>query len=79
MRKAFSSLVVSGFALAVALFGFAPEATAAKRIVFGGGPAGGTFQVVANAVQTYGPVKDIKDFRVKAQSSAGSVVGMPAP
>jgi TRAP transporter TAXI family solute receptor len=43
------------------------------RIVFGGGPAGGTFQVVANAIQTYKPVKAIEDFTVKAQSSAGSV------
>jgi TRAP transporter TAXI family solute receptor len=43
------------------------------RIVFGGGPAGGTFQVVANAIQTYKPVKEIGDFTVKAQSSAGSV------
>ncbi len=44
-----------------------------KRIVFGGGPAGGTFQVVANAIQTYGPVKEMKGVTVKAQSSAGSV------
>jgi TRAP transporter TAXI family solute receptor len=48
-------------------------ALAGKRIVFAGGPAGGTFQVVANAIQTYKPVKNIKAFRVKAQSSAGSV------
>ncbi|WP_218068133.1 TAXI family TRAP transporter solute-binding subunit [Candidatus Thiosymbion oneisti] len=46
---------------------------AAERIVFGGGPAGGTFQIVANSIQTYGPVKAAKDYRVKAQSSAGSV------
>ncbi len=46
---------------------------APKNIVFGGGPAGGTFQVVANAIQVYKPVKEIKDFSVKAQSSAGSV------
>jgi TRAP transporter TAXI family solute receptor len=46
---------------------------AAKRLVFGGGPAGGTFQVVANAIQTYDPIKDSEDYRVKAQSSAGSV------
>lgn len=46
---------------------------ARMRIVFGGGPAGGTFQVVANAVQVYKPVKAIKEFRVQAQSSAGSV------
>lgn len=46
---------------------------AKERIVFGGGPAGGTFQVVANAIQTYQPVQDIEEFAVKAQSSAGSV------
>ncbi len=49
------------------------SALAAKRMVFGGGPAGGTFQVVANAIQTYGPVKESEDYRIKAQSSAGSV------
>jgi TRAP transporter TAXI family solute receptor len=41
--------------------------------VFGGGPAGGTFQVVANAIQVYDPIKDLPDIRVQAQSSAGSV------
>lgn len=73
MKKSFNSLIVTSLALVVALFSFSPDVNAAKRIVFGGGPAGGTFQVVANAIQTYGPVKDIKDFTVKAQSSAGSV------
>ena len=48
-------------------------AWAAKRIVFSGGPAGGTFQVVANAIQVYGPIKQLKNYNVKAQSSAGSV------
>ena len=48
-------------------------ALAEKRMVFGGGPAGGTFQIVANAIQTYGPVKESEDYRIKAQSSAGSV------
>ena len=52
---------------------FTTDAFAAKRIVFGGGPAGGTFQVVANGVQVYKPVKAIQEFTVKAQSSAGSV------
>lgn len=47
--------------------------SAKDRIVFGGGPAGGTFQVVANAIQVYKPVKAIEEFTVKAQSSAGSV------
>jgi len=46
---------------------------AAERIVFGGGPAGGTFQIFASAIQTYGPIKESADYRVRAQSSAGSV------
>ena len=63
-----ASAAVLAFALSVP-----GQAVAAKRVVFGGGPAGGTFQVVANAIQTYGPVKESEDYKVKAQSSAGSV------
>ncbi len=44
-----------------------------QRIVFSGGPAGGTFQVVANAMQVYEPIKNSTEFSLKAQSSAGSV------
>jgi len=66
--------VVTSFCLLLAMnLVFAEPAHAKKRIVFGGGPAGGTFQVVANAIQTYKPVKAIEEFKVKAQSSAGSV------
>jgi TRAP transporter TAXI family solute receptor len=46
---------------------------AKERVVFSGGPAGGTFQVVANAMQVYKPIKASADFKVRAQSSAGSV------
>jgi TRAP transporter TAXI family solute receptor len=49
------------------------QSVAAERIVFSGGPAGGTFQVVANAIQVYGPIKESEVYRVRAQSSAGSV------
>ncbi len=52
---------------------FCLSAVAKDRIVFGGGPAGGTFQTVANAIQVYKPVKAMEGFTVKAQSSAGSV------
>ena len=53
---------------------FAGESFAAKkRMIFGGGPAGGTFQVVANAIQVYKPIKEIEGFSVRAQSSGGSV------
>jgi len=48
-------------------------ALAKERVVFTGGPAGGTFQVVANAMQVFKPMKASKDFKVRAQSSAGSV------
>ena len=58
-------------ALAV-VFGMTFNAQAKKRYVFGGGPAGGTFQVVANAIQVFGPIKDNANFSIKAQSSGGS-------
>ena len=48
-------------------------AMAKERVVFSGGPAGGTFQVVANAMQVFKPIKASPDFKVRAQSSAGSV------
>jgi TRAP transporter TAXI family solute receptor len=64
-----SIVMLSVFALA---FTTAPSALAKQRIIFGGGPAGGTFQVVANAIQTYKPVKAVTEFTIKAQTSAGS-------
>ena len=70
MNKLF--VITVTLALFLVIFG-GSTAFAGKRIVFAGGPAGGTFQVVANAIQTYKPVKNIKAFRVKALSSAGSV------
>ncbi len=62
---------MSIFALMVAVT--ATSVSAKERVVFSGGPAGGTFQVVANAMQVYDPYKASEDFRVRAQSSAGSV------
>ena len=65
--------LITSAALLAATFTMPVTSMAKERVVFSGGPAGGTFQVVANAVQTYKPFKASKDFRVKAQSSAGSV------
>ena len=63
--------------LIVATVVFSMPAFAKKdRIVFGGGPAGGTFQTVANAIQVFKPVKAIESISLKAQSSAGSVENM---
>jgi len=61
------------FALATTGLVFPGTVLAKERVVFSGGPAGGTFQVVANAMQVYKPMKASKDFKVRAQSSAGSV------
>ncbi len=65
-------LIISAalLSLAVSLPATAPRG---KRMVFGGGPAGGTFQIVANAIQTFGPIKESANYTVKAQSSAGSL------
>jgi len=72
MNKVFYTMAVICISM-VMTFAAVADSQAKKRIVFGGGPAGGTFQVVANAIQVYKPVKEMKDFTVKAQSSAGSV------
>ena len=73
MRKWLYAYIVISAALLAVMLAFSSHALAAKRMVFSGGPAGGTFQVVANAIQVYGPVKNSKEFKIRAQSSAGSV------
>ena len=73
MIKKRRTVLLAGIAALTVALTVPATSMAAKRIVFGGGPAGGTFQVVANAIQVYEPVKESKDYRVKAQSSAGSV------
>ena len=74
MNKKLSLPVISIVSLVCVSLLFPLDAFAVKkRFVFGGGPAGGTFQVVANAIQVYKPVKNIKEFTVRAQSSAGSI------
>jgi len=65
-------LLIIGF-IAVLSMAFCQSAFAKERVVFGGGPAGGTFQVVANGIQVYKPMKAVSEFKVQAQSSAGSV------
>ena len=67
------ALLYGGAVLLACALALPASSPAAERMVFGGGPAGGTFQIVADAIQTYGPVEASEDYRVKAQSSAGSV------
>ncbi len=66
-------LVKGGFVALGLIFALSSTADATTRYVFGGGPAGGTFQVVANSIQVYGPIKEMEGIRILAQSSAGSV------
>jgi len=70
MRNKFFTILIGICVLALA---FSGSAIAKERVIFGGGPAGGTFQVVANGIQVYKPIKANADFSVKAQTSAGSV------
>jgi len=73
MKKLLGITIIGICSALIIAFAFNTNSAAKKRIVFGGGPAGGTFQIVANAIQTYKPVKDVEEFNVHAQSSAGSV------
>jgi hypothetical protein len=61
-----SFLIVTAAMLSMAL-AFPISSLAAKCIVFSGALAGGTFQVVANAVQVYGPIENHETFKVKSR------------
>jgi uncharacterized protein len=56
----------------VLAFAIAPDIFAKQHLVFGGGPTGGTFQVIANAIQGYQPVKASAEFNIAARISTGS-------
>ena len=74
MKNKLYTFMAGFFTFSIIMLAFSSNSFAfRKRITFGGGPAGGTFQVVANAVQIYKPVKNMKKYKVKAQTSAGSV------
>ena len=74
MKNKLFTIIIGICALSLITFGFSADSFAKTRIIFGGGPAGGTFQVVANSIQVYKPIKAIKkEISVKAQTSAGSV------
>ncbi len=72
-HKSFKLLFTAPFIITALLFLFSQNLFAKIRIVFSGGPAGGTFQVVANAIQVYKPIKELIDYKIQAQSSGGSV------
>lgn len=74
MKHKFIKLLFRALFIITALFFLLSQNIYAKiRIVFSGGPAGGTFQVVANAIQVYKPIKELTNYKIQAQSSGGSV------
>ncbi len=73
MRRNFCGALTVLFAITALVLVVPSDAPAKERVIFGGGPAGGTFQVVANALQTFKPLKEVEEFSVRAQSSGGSV------
>ena len=73
MRNKFFTIAIGVCAVLMITMTFSAEATAKDIYKFGGGPAGGTFQFMAGGISTYPPVKAIKEFRVLAGASGGSV------
>nr|VFJ53864.1 MAG: hypothetical protein BECKFW1821B_GA0114236_101618 [Candidatus Kentron sp. FW] len=70
VKKILAFLCAMVFSAAISLT--PTPSNAAERMTFGGGPAGGTFQIIANAIQVYDPIKK-SGFDIKARSSAGSI------
>lgn len=66
-----ATLLIAGVTTTLSLLSM--SVSAKENLVFSGGPAGGTFQVVANAIQVYDPIKSSESYRIRAQSSAGSI------
>jgi hypothetical protein len=67
------ALLVFSLALLLVLSPAFPALALQKNIVFLGGPAGGTFQQVAEAIETYRGSKALSALRIKARPSAGSL------
>lgn len=73
MRNTLCKIACGITLAAMAIFIFSSDGFADRRIVFGGGPSGGTFQVVAEGIQAYPPVAAMDEFDVTVQASAGSL------
>jgi uncharacterized protein len=71
MKKKLFPIVLAISVMLILSMTFAGNVAAKKLIIFAGGPAGGTFQVVAQSIATYKPIKAM-DYNIKVQSSGGS-------
>ena len=71
MQKRFLPLLLAVSVVCMFTLTLVPSASAKKLIIFAGGPAGGTFQIVGQAIATYKPIKAL-NYNIKVQSSGGS-------
>lgn len=71
MKKRFLPILLCVSLVLMLSLTIVPGAAAKKLIIFAGGPAGGTFQIVGQAIATYKPVKAL-NYNIKVQSSGGS-------
>jgi hypothetical protein len=71
MKKRFLSILLCLCLVLLLTVTIVPSASAKKLIIFAGGPAGGTFQIVGQAIATYKPIKAL-NYNIKVQSSGGS-------
>ena len=76
MRNKLFTVAIAVCAVLMMTMTFSADVNARDIYKFGGGPAGGTFQFMAGGISTYPPVKQIKEFRVLAGASGGSVENM---
>ena len=67
------ALLIFSAALFLVLSSAPPALALQKNMVFLGGPAGGTFQQVAEAIETYPESKALSALGLRAQPSAGSL------
>ena len=76
MKNKLFTIAIGVCAVLMMTMAFSADANAKTIYKFGGGPAGGTFQFMAGGISTYPPVKAVKEFRVLAGASGGSVENM---
>ena len=67
------ALLIFSLGLLLLLSPASPTFALQKNIVFRGGPAGGTFQQVAEAIEAYPESKTLSTLRITVQPSAGSL------
>lgn len=73
VKKPFRLPLIVSLGLALLLSPASPAFAQKKDIVFQGGPAGGTFQLVASAIEAYPGIKTLSTLKVTATPSAGSL------